>query len=161
MKPSALTTPPLSRSRPSPEGRWLPGAFIRVLRDQHVRFVLVGGVNTVVGLAWFVLIHLAIGSAGYMVTLVLSHVAAVICAFLLHRTLVFKVHGHFWRDLARFELVNLTALGINAALLPIAVELAGIPVIPAQVLIAAVTVAVSFFGHRGFSFRRPSSPSGR
>jgi putative flippase GtrA len=81
----------------------------------------------------------------------------VLCAFVLYRTFVFVVHGHVLRDLVRFEMVNLTALGINALLLPLLVELAHWPVLVAQLSIVSVTVIVSFFGHRGFSFRRSTA----
>jgi putative flippase GtrA len=131
------------------------GPLLRVVRDQRVAFLLVGAVNTLLGLVWFVFFHLTLGRyTGYMVTLALAHVAAVLCAFLLHRRFVFKVRGHFWLDLGRFEVVNFSALGINAALLPAAVELLTLPVLPAQLLVTGVTVVISFFAHRGFSFRR-------
>ncbi len=131
------------------------GLLLRVVRDERVAFVLVGSINTVMGYVWFVLFHVTVGArTGYMVTLLCAHVAAVLCAFGMHRTFVFKVRGHFWLDLARFELVNLTALGINAVLLPLAVELGGLPVLPAQLVVTGVTVVLSYFAHRGFSFHR-------
>ncbi len=133
-----------------------PGFLVRVVRDQRVAFLIVGGVNTVVGFAWFVLFHRLVGGAvGYMGTLVCAHVAAVLCAFVLHRRFVFRVHGHLWLDLARFEVVNLGTLGVNAALLPLFVELGHLPVVPAQAAATAMTVVLSFVGHRFFSFRRP------
>ena len=131
------------------------GPLLRAVRDQRVAFVLVGAVNTLLGLVWFVLFYVSVGRfTGYLVTLLLAHVAAVLCAFLLHRRFVFKVRGHFWLDLARFEVVNLSALGVNAALLPVAVELLALPVLTAQLLVTGVTVVISFFAHRGFSFHR-------
>jgi putative flippase GtrA len=131
------------------------GWLLRVIHDQRVAFLLVGSLNTLIGFAWFVFFHFTVGArTGYMVTLLCAHVAAVLCAFVLHRRLVFKVRGHVLLDLARFEVVNLTALGINAALLPIAVELLGLPVLPAQMLVTGATVVMSYFAHRGFSFHR-------
>ena len=67
-----------------------------------------------------------------MASLLISHVIGVLCAFVLHRRFVFRVRGHVWLDLARFWSVNLAALGVNAVLLPLFVELAGLPVILAQ-----------------------------
>src|SRR5262249_38218030 len=89
-----------------------------------------------------------------------AHVASVLCAFLLHRTFVFKVRGHILRDLARFELVNLSVLGFNAAMLPVLVQVLHWPVLPSQLAITGTTVVYSFFAHRGFSFRR-SAKDGR
>ncbi|QTE30236.1 GtrA family protein [Pengzhenrongella sicca] len=132
------------------------GPLFSLVKDQRIAFLLVGAINTLVGTGWFVLFQLTVGTRyGYMASLGCAHVAAVLCAFVLYRRFVFRVRGHVWLDLARFEVVNLTALGINAAFLPLLVEAFGVPPIPAQLLITTVTMFVSWFGHRGFSFRRP------
>lgn len=159
-----LPAPPTVYPRETPDtrtGRSAP--LFRVVRDQRVTFLVVGGINTLLGLLWFVLFHVTVGQlAGYMVTLLCAHVAAVLCAFVLHRRLVFRVRGHVWLDLARFELVNLSALAINAALLPLAVEVVSLAVLPAQLVVTGVTVVLSFFAHRGFSFyRREHRATGR
>ncbi|MEV1129886.1 glycosyltransferase [Agromyces sp. NPDC049794] len=138
-----------------------PGPLLRLIRNQKVAFLLVGGTNTVVGFLFFVFFEYTIGQIwGYLATLAFAHVFSVLCAFVLYRTFVFKVRGHVFRDLGRFELVYLVSLGINAALLPLLVELGGLAVIPAQALIVVVTTLVSYFGHRGFSFHRPGSLTG-
>ena len=137
-----------------------PGFLLRVVKDYRVAFLMVGAVNTVVGFAWFALFQYTVGSVfGYMAALGCAHVASVLCAFVLYRRFVFRVRGHVWRDLARFEMVYLVALGINAILLPILVECGGLEPIIAQALIVFVTTMVSFVGHRNFSFRRPTAPA--
>lgn len=145
-------------SEPEPPAAEPPaGPLLRLIRDQRVAFLIVGGINTLVGLFWFVLFYALVGSVvGYMGTLVLAHICAVLCAFVLHRRFVFRVRGHVLLDLARFELVNLGALGVNAVLLPVFVELVGLPVIVAQVFATAVSVVTTYLGHRLFSFRRRS-----
>lgn len=131
------------------------GPILRLIRDQRIAFLAVGGVNTAIGFGWFVLFHSIFGSNRYMLTLLCAHVCAVLCAFVLHRRLVFRVHGHVWLDLARFELVNLSSLAINAILLPIAVSVMHLQVLPAQLVVTAFTVVISYTGHKMFSFRRP------
>ena len=131
------------------------GPLLKLIKDRRVAFLLVGIVNTGVGFLWFILFEVTIGRIwGYMATLLFAHVASVLCAFVLHRKFVFRVTGHLWLDLARFESVYLVALGVNAVLLPVLVEFAHIPPIPAQALIVFVTTLVSWFGHSRFSFRR-------
>lgn len=131
------------------------GPLFRLVRDQRVAFLLVGGTNTVIGAVWFILFqHLVQQRFGYMAVLGCAHVASVLCAFVLYRTFVFRVRGHLWRDLGRFEVINLGALAFNVAMLPLLVEVAHFPVLASQLLIAAVTVVFSWFGHRNFSFRR-------
>lgn len=132
-----------------------PGPLLRLIRDQRIAFLLVGVTNTIIGAAWFVLFqHLVQARFGYLVVLLCAHVAAVLCAFVLYRRFVFRVTGHLWRDLGRFEVVNLSALGFNLVTLPLLVELAGLPVLLSQLIITGATMLISFFGHRGFSFRR-------
>ena len=91
-----------------------------------------------------------------MTSLLISHVLGVLCAFVLHRRFVFRVRGHVWLDLARFEVVNLAALGLNAVLLPLLVEVAGLPVILAQVVAGGARGVGTYFAHLLFSFRRPT-----
>ncbi|WP_229715045.1 GtrA family protein [Subtercola lobariae] len=137
-----------------------PGFMLRVVKDYRVAFLIVGTANTVIGFLWFALFQATIGQVwGYMATLLFAHVASVLCAFILYRRFVFRVRGHVWRDLARFESVYLVALGINAILLPLLVEFGHLIPIVAQALIVFVTTLVSFFGHRNFSFRRKSAAS--
>ncbi|AYE95606.1 GtrA family protein [Mycobacterium paragordonae] len=134
----------------------VPGPLFRLVRDQRVAFLIVGGLNTAIGTAWFVLFLwlLPRGPFSYLGALACAHVLAVLCAFVLYRRFVFRVSGHVWRDLARFELVNLSTLAFNFATLPVLVEAFGWPPLPSQLAVTVTTVVYSWFAHRGFSFRR-------
>jgi putative flippase GtrA len=139
-----------------------PGALSRFVSDQRTAFLIVGGINTLVGLGCFAIAHLLWGDAiGYMGSLVVAYAVAILCAFVLHRRFVFRVQGHVLKDLARFTVVNLSVLGINAVLLPLLVEVFRLPVLPAQVIATFVSVCLSFFAHRSFSFRRSGAPAGK
>lgn len=144
-------------SEPVPEETVAPGPLLRLVRDQRAAFLVVGAFNTANAFTVFVVAQHFLGNGfrGYMSSLAVSHVVAVLCAFVLHRRFVFKVHGHVWLDLARFELVNLGALGLNAVLLPLLVEYAGLGVIPAQCVATVISIASTYVAHRYFSFRRP------
>ncbi|HAM27484.1 MAG TPA: GtrA family protein [Microbacteriaceae bacterium] len=134
-----------------------PGPLLRLIRDRRVAFLIVGSVNTAVGYGWFVLFEFTIGRFwGYLASLAFAHVFSVLCAFVLYRRFVFRVRGHVWRDLGRFELVYLVSISINFVLLPLLVEFGHLPPLLAQALIIFVTTIISYFGHRGFSFRRPA-----
>jgi len=133
-----------------------PGWLLRVVRDQRVAFLLVGGVNTVVGFLCFAGFLLLLGQRRYLAVLVSAHVVSVLIAFVLYRFVVFRVRGHVLADLWRFETVYLSALAINLVLLPVLVEIAHLPVLLAQALIMLVTSLMSWVGHKNYSFRRPS-----
>lgn len=127
----------------------------RLLDDQVVRFVVVGGLNTAVSTGLFIGFDLWFGRFVYsFVPLLAAWAISLVGAFFLHRGLVFAVRGHVLRDLGRFALVNSGALGINVAALFVASDIFRWPRIPAQLAITAVIVTVSFVGHKYFSFRR-------
>lgn len=151
MSPEAA--PPAGMSGP-------PGWLLRVVRDQRVAFLMVGAVNTVVGYLCFVGFLLLLGHRRYLAALVFAYVIAVLIAFVLYRFVVFRVRGHVFSDLWRFATVYLSSLAVNLVLLPVLVELAGVPVLVAQALIVLVTVVISWIGHKHYSFRRAPSSRG-
>lgn len=139
-----------------------PGPLFRLVRDQRVAFLLVGAFNTAAGFLLFVIFDLTVGRyvdsisnriVGSLATLACAHVLAVLIAFVMYRRFVFKVRGHMWRDLLRFQAVYLVSTGINAIVLPVLVQL-GFNRILAQLSILVITVLISYFGHKNFSFRR-------
>ncbi len=132
--------------------------LLSLLRDERVRFVLVGVVNTVVAYALFVFFEFALGGL-YLASLALSYLFATLLAFALHRRFTFGVAGRagIVADFARFESVYLVMLVINALLLPLLVEGAGVGPLVAQAVCVVVTTIASYLGHRYFSFRRRSS----
>ena len=144
------------------DGEPKPNLAVRLLRDQRIKFLIVGGINTLVGFGLFVGVDLTLGRltdssagtvVGSLVTLVVSHILGVLFAFVMYKRFVFKVSGHVLRDLARFESVYLVSLGINAVVLPVLVQF-GLNRILAQALITIATTLISYVGHRFFSFRR-------
>jgi putative flippase GtrA len=150
-----------ARIRPPAKMVGVPGPLFRLIRDQRVAFLIVGGMNTGIGTAWFVLFLWLFphGAMGYLGALVCAYIAALLCAFVLYRRFVFRVTGHGLRDLTRFALVNLSTLGFNFAALPLLVEVFGWPVLLSQLVITGVTVVYAWFAHRGFSFHRsPAEP---
>ena len=140
------------------------GLIKRLLADERISFLLVGGINTAFGFGVFIAADYLVGqrvdaaagaTLGSLTTLVISHVCAVTLAFVLYRRFVFKVKGHVWRDLARFESVYLVQITINAVVLPILVHL-GFPRIRSQFVILFFTALLSYLGHKFFTFRRPA-----
>ena len=143
------------------------GLLFTLVRDERVAFLLVGAANTGIGFLLFVFFDLTVGrwvdelagrAVGSIATLVCAHIIAVLVAFVLYRTFVFRVRGHVVRDLIRFQAVYLVSFAINLVVLPLLVSI-GWPRIPAQLSILVVTVLISWFGHKYFSFRRPGGPS--
>jgi len=126
-----------------------------LLADQRVRFLLVGGVNTIVGYGLFSLVQLLAGRyISYIGSLLIAHALASVLAFVLYRRWVFRVQGTPVADFLRFQVVYLVPLAANVVALPLLVAVAGWNVYLAQATIVVVSTVVSFLGHRFFSFRR-------
>ena len=131
-----------------------------LLGDQRVRFLLVGALNTVVAYGLFVVFtHWVFGAAplGYLLSLALSYAIAIVLAFVLYRRFVYRVSGNVLVDFLRFLSVYAVTISLNFAALPLLIELVHVPVLIAQALVVIVATLISFFGHRSFSFRRPSA----
>ncbi|MGD1282489.1 GtrA family protein [Mycobacterium seoulense] len=142
-----------------------PGLLFRLVRDQRMAFLTVGGINTVFGFGIFVACSETVGHlvdqlsgkvAGTLVTIGITHVLSVLFAFVMHRRFVFRVRGHVLRDLVRFWSVHLTSFGISVVAVPVLVEL-GLDRIVAGAVAATATMLLSYFGHRYFSFRRSAA----
>ncbi len=127
----------------------------RLLRDERVRFVIIGGVNTVVAYLLFVVFEVTLGGR-YFLSLFLSYLLATLLAFVLHRRFTFGVTGRdsLILDFLRFESVYVVMFLLNAALLPLLIEVAGWSSLIAQAVIVVITTVVSYLGHKFFSFRR-------
>jgi len=133
-----------------------PGILLRLIKDERIAFLLVGGFNTVIGTAWFALFFLLWGHAiPYPVVLVIAWAVQLPISFTLHRKLVFKVSGNLVPDFTRYTVVNLVPLFANMVLLPLVVETTPLQPIVAQILVTIVITVATYTGHKFFSFRRP------
>lgn len=128
---------------------------VGVLRRREFAFLVVGGVNLLVGLGAFQLFYFLWGSQiHYLGALLAAYAVAIPVAFVLYRRWVFKVEGNVLVDFVRFTGVQCVSLGINAIALPLLVELGHLPPQVAQVLALAIVVVFNYFGHLLISFRR-------
>lgn len=141
-----------------------PGPLLKLLKDQRIAFLAVGAANTAIGGIWFVIFdHLFsdhFGWAGHYVALVFTYIAAILCAFVLYRKLVFRVTGHLLRDLARFSSVYATTFVLNLVMITVLVKWLGLNAVISQLLFVFVSTTVSWFGHSNYSFRRDPAVEG-
>ncbi len=131
---------------------------------QFVRYVLVGGFNTVFGYGLFALLNWSfteLGSYSYMYAAVLANFIAISIAFLGYKWFVFRTRGNYLREWIRcFGVYGSSAL-IGLAGLPILVPILrrtlGKPELASYIaaaLMTVVTVVFSFVGHKNISFRQ-------
>ena len=140
------------------------GLLLRIFKDRRVAFLFVGGLNTAIGTMWFALFDWWLGAKwngyGHYPALVITYVFSILCAFVLYRKIVFKVHGNVWRDLGRFSTVYISAFAVNLVLLWVMIHVFHWHPFLSQCLITFVTTIFSWVGHNRYSFRRPEADAG-
>jgi putative flippase GtrA len=140
----------------------------RSLRE-IVRFVIVGGWNTVFGYGLFAGSNYLLAGRiphAYIVASAIANVIAISVAYVGHKFITFRTRGNYLREYLRFYVVYGATALLGLALLPPAVALLGLVVrrksyVPyiAQAVLIPIGVAASFIGHKRFSFRPPSKPA--
>lgn len=137
-----------------PQPNWIRTAASRWQGNEQVRFLLVGAFNTAFGYLVFVVLYLLAGNRfHYLLVAVLAHFLSVIVAFLGHRLIVFRAAGPWFAQFIRY---NLSVLGMMLAGLLglyVLVELLSLHPLLAQAIVTSLSVAISYFAHRHFSFR--------
>ncbi|WP_245746383.1 GtrA family protein [Nocardia altamirensis] len=131
------------------------GPLLRLVRRQEVAFAGVGAFNTAMGIGMTVVWLAVLGdNVPPSVAVAAAYAVSIVVAFVLHRTLVFRVRGHLIRDFLRFVAVNSGGLLLNMLLLELAVSVWHFPDKPAAVVVMGLVAVASYFGHRHISFRR-------
>ena len=122
--------------------------------EEKVRYLIVGGWNTVFGYAAFAALYFLLRNfLHYTFVLVISYIFGITNAYICYKFFVFKTKGNYLREYLRFYLIYGIAFIINLALLPIAVEFLKLSPLLSQGGIVFFTVAISYFGHKNFSFK--------
>ncbi len=122
-------------------------------RREQILYLLFGGWNTVFGYGVWALFQFTLGDRlPYLAIVVLAWPVAVLNAYVVYRTFVFRSRGRVLTELPRFSLVYFLTLIVNLALLPVALRLLPFNIYGVQATFLAVVVVASYLGHRYFSF---------
>jgi putative flippase GtrA len=129
-----------------------------------VRYIVVGGFNTVFGYGLYALLTWSfrgLGSYNYMYAMVLANVITISVAFLGYKWFVFRTRGNYLIEWIRCfgvygssALIGLAALPILVPILRHVLHRPGQAPYIAGALLMVVSVVFSFFGHKNFSFRQ-------
>ena len=123
-----------------------------------IRYLLAGGWNTVFGVGLYTAVYELWGTPGnYLFWAVLVNILAITNAFLCYKFFVFRTKGNFLREYLKCYLVYGAGALLGLAGLFLLVSIAGMNPVLANILITGITVILSYFGHKYFSFRRSSS----
>lgn len=130
--------------------------LVRLRRGERpVRYLLAGAANTAFGLSFFpALLWLSPWfTRHYMAALLLSQVVCVVFAFSTYKIGVFRTRANILREFAYFSSYSYAVFGANLIALPLLVQGLGLHPIPAQFGFSLLTVFISYFWHKGVTFR--------
>ena len=132
----------------------------RLYTGRPLRYLIIGGWNTVFGVAFFTFLYLVFGDVlGYIAVLTIAQIVAVIQSHATQRIFVWKSHGHYFGELARFSAVYVGIYVANVLLLVLSADVLGLPVLPAQWVIGLSLVIPAYFVQRSWAFRSDSVSS--
>lgn len=127
--------------------------LLALLRDQRVRFLIVGGWNTVISYLIFVGVHTLLSAYfGNAWVVVAAYAIALPLSFLMQKLFVFIGTGGWLRQFGRFVLANSAVFVANLLFLPLFVSTTGIGALPSQALFVFVSTIASYLAHKHFSF---------
>jgi len=135
----------------------------RFLDNQKVRYLLAGGWNTVFGYGAFASLYFLFHRhCNYLILAVIANILAITMAYATYKCIVFRTKGNILREYLRFYGVYGANALVGLALLSIFVDLFHLSPYLAPLLTTFITVVISYFGHKHFSFkhRKPSASSG-
>ncbi len=126
-------------------GRWR--------RHEKLRFLVVGGWNTLFGYVTFLALYAALHErVHYLVIGVLAHAIATVNAFACHRLLVFRSRGPLFAEFVRFVVSQLALLAGALVALWVLVSLLQLHPLVGQAIVTVGVVVAGYLAHRRFTF---------
>ena len=129
--------------------------------NQKLRFLVIGGVNTIWGIISFPVLYALIKPQAdlYLWLLVFTYVLNTTLSFLTQKYIVFKSQGNHLRQYLKFCIFQGVVFTVNIILLPMVVELTGSgPVVP-QIIFTIFIALGSYVFHRYVTFVNKSKKS--
>ncbi|MDR2975906.1 MAG: GtrA family protein [Streptococcaceae bacterium] len=127
--------------------------FLKVLNQrQEIRFIEVGIINTIVGYGTYAL--LVFLGINYLIANTISTIVGVINSYFWNKFYTFQSPKRSASEIVRFVSVYLVSFLIGTLFIYYLVDQFGVNKYVVGVLNLFVTTAISYFGHKYFSFRK-------
>jgi putative flippase GtrA len=120
-----------------------------------LRFLMVGGLNTVFGLGIFPLLMWVLRPFHlfYMIPLVMSYPLGIVFSYATNKFITFRTKKNYVAEFGKFSTFYIINFLVNLAVLPICVEWFHLPPIPSQFTFALLGVMLSYLWHSRITFR--------
>lgn len=131
-------------------------AFVRdFLNSRKIRYLLVGGLNTLFGYLVGVGVYKLMSHAlDVWVIGIVSNMLAISFSFVTYKLFVFKTAGQWLQEYLKAYSVYGAMAIVGIALLWLYVEVLSLSIWLAQGIVIVSTVALSYIGHSKITFRR-------
>ena len=122
----------------------------RLLNRQEIRFIFVGGLNTLIGYGLYALfVYIGIN---YLVSNTIATIIGVIHSFIWNKYFTFKSNKKIKDEIFKFISVYLISYTIGMITLYIFKDVCNISPYIAGLINLVITTLISFFGHKYISF---------
>jgi len=123
--------------------------------SKQLRFLIVGGLNFLWGLASYPALYWALGplKLHYMLVLGVAYALNTAVAYLSQKYFVFKTSGNQAREFSKFLGLQIAIFAVNSCVLPLAVEMFHVQPVIAQTSFALLLAVVSFVFHDKVTFK--------
>jgi putative flippase GtrA len=122
--------------------------------NDKIRFLLVGGYNTLFSFSLFCLLQNLLGNIfHYIVILLFCHLISVFNSFVSLKYFVFRSSKKFLNEYLKVNIVYAVYFVLNAMLLYVLKDLLAINIYIAQFICVIILTIASYFSHKYFSFK--------
>lgn len=137
---------------------WIDARWRR--HGKLLRFLVVGGLNTLFGLALYPVLLLVSPwlHRHYLIALGISQAVCLCFAFVMYKLTVFRTRANVAREAGTFLSFYAVSYTLNWVALPMLVEWARLPPSVAQVGFTVVIVAASYLWHNNVTFSPSREP---
>ena len=123
-----------------------------LFKNKKVRFLFVGGLNTLVGYGSYAL-FIFLGLNPYFAT-TLSTIIGVINSYFWNKYFTFRVKEKSIGEAIRFIVVYAVSYAVNLSLIYIFVDVLGLNAYVAGAICLLMVTIISYVGHHYFSFKQ-------
>ena len=136
----------------------------RALAARHrqlIGFLLVGGANTLLGLALYpaLLWTVPVLQRHYITGLLIAQLVSIVFAYFMYKRTVFRTSGNILRELWQFSSFYLVVFAINLGVLPLLVERGGLSPMVAQFGFTLLVTIASYLWNSRVTFRVRANPN--
>lgn len=121
----------------------------------RLRYLIVGGWNTIFGYALFVALHWLLGTrVHYLLILLIVQIISILNAYVAYKHFVFKTRGNVMVEFVRFNVIYVALFVFNMIALPFFVEVLKLSTTVSQGIIVSIAAGLGYLGHKTISFAK-------